>query len=448
MKLQGCVRKFSTPCRRLYVECKRGGPSLLRVSLVVLCCVLGCGLMGNAYADSVIYLVNAKPVNYMGPFVFEIFRMNPKTQQTTRIYSEYFTRRNIDSLLLHREKKLALIIGAPTLIPGNPTEKRLPEFVDKGWLWLYDFKQEKFLTKYCLRENAYVSNYFYNTSDEKLGALITKLKTDTFYTYDFESKSLGTLKYSEVAWGDIVYQDTAPQAYAYQFIRFHINKETGELNRRTYHFMNPMGIFLSQEMLAHHKALTKDGEWITGHKDMRSTEDGRILSQTDTQSFMELLIYNPEHKTPQRYFVLFDKVKKTWKPLSFPVDFNYSGVMRLADYWVVFPVNSDSEHFNPERAVYRFITSDGEKMSTWTTQGNTEVLLLTENDKILFRQKDSLYRCPFIDGKVVEDQKQCCVEANWVKHVHWAIESPRPENPTPAQKTIYPVKGREYRWWE
>ncbi len=446
MKLQACVVKSSTPCRRLYVERKRGDSLFSRV---VLCCLLGCGLMGSSYADSVIYLVNAKPVNYMGPFVFDIFRMAPKTQQTTRIYSEYFTRRNIDSLLLHREKKLALIIGAPTLILGNSAKQQLPEFVDKGWLWLYDFKQEKFLNKYNLPE-AILSgvNYLYNAPDGKLGTLITKLETDTFYTYDFESKSLGTVKYSGAAWGDIVYQDAAPQVYAYHFIRFHINKETGELNRRTYHFMNPMGIFLSQEMLAHHKALTKDGEWITGHKDMRSTEDGRILSQTDTQSFMELWIHNPERKTPQRYFVLFDKVKKTWKPLSFPVDFHYSGVMRLADYWVVFPVNSDSEHFNPERAVYRFITSDGEKMSSWTTQGNTEVLLLTENDEILFRQKDSLYRCPFIDGKVVDEKQQCCVEATWVEHVHWAIESPRPENPTPAQKTIYPIKGREYRWWE
>ncbi len=414
------------------------------------------GFMQNIHADTSLYLVSNPNEGIIPPTTFAIYRLNPEMNQATQIYSRYFDGKlysdgpsqetivldGVNNVFIHPKKKWALLFGDKWVIHYNSQgscSSRKKE--QRGWLRIYDFKQEKFVEECILPEGILPLNYFYNTPKEQLAVLITKLETDKFYQYDLASNQLSIVPGADVKWENIVYQDASPFVSSYRDIDFHLNKETGKMYHQIYRYMIPMGFFLSKEILEQHKALTNDGAWMSGHTDPQAWADGSIYAQTDTQSFIALYIRDPAQKIPKRYFVLFDKVKKSWKTLSLDANYFSSGTVRRGDYWVVFPLTGDSKYVDHERAVYRFITADGEKMSTWTTQPDTEVLLITENDELLFRHKDSLYRCPFIDGKVLEDQKQCCIQADWVYHAHWAIESPRPQNPTPMQHTIYPSKA-------
>ncbi len=410
------------------------------------------GFMQNIHADTSLYLVSNPNEGIIPPTTFAIYRLNPEMNKATQIYSRNFRAESylgasaqqitvldgVNNVFIHPEKKWALLLGDKSIIDNYYKKSAEDREKTRGWLRIYDFKQEKFVEECILPEGILPLNYFYNTPKEQLAVLITKLETDKFYQYDLASDRLRIVPGADVKWENIVYQDASPFVSSYRRIAFHLNKETGEMYHQTYQYMTPMGFFLSKEILDQHKALTNDGAWMSGHTDSQAWADGSIYAQTDTQAFIALYIWDPAQKIPKRYFVLFDKVKKSWKTLSLDANYFSSGTVRRGDYWVVFPLTGDSKYVDHERAVYRFITSNGEKMSTWTTQPDTEVLLITENDELLFRHKDSLYRCPFIDGKVLEDQKQCCIQADWVYHAHWAIESPTPENPTPKQKTIYP----------
>ncbi len=176
-----------------YIDQKRQGSSLLRVGFVVLLGVFLLSFVQGVHAETGLYLLNNPNEDVIPPTTFAIYRLNPEMNQATRIYSRYFDVKSysdspsqkttvldgVNKVLIHPNKEWALLFGNKSIIHYSPQESFASRKREqRGWLRIYDFKQEKFVEEYILPEEILLRNYFYNTLDGKL--LLRQLKVVIF----------------------------------------------------------------------------------------------------------------------------------------------------------------------------------------------------------------------------------------------------------------------------